>query len=139
MSRQLARETAFKMIFQMDVGKNPLEMAEYTMEEALTDGGISKSECKYILTLVSGVSEKKEELDEFMEAYSKGWALDRINHIEKSIIRLALYEIRYMDIPYEVSVNEAVELAKRYGEEDAYSFVNAILDNARPKKKDEEK
>ena len=74
-----------------------------------------------------------------MEAYSKGWALDRINHIEKSIIRLALYEIRYMDIPYEVSVNEAVELAKRYGEEEAYSFVNAILDNARPKKKDEEK
>lgn len=139
MSRQLARETAFKMIFQMDVGKNPLEMAEYTMEEALTDGGISKGECKYILTLVSGVSEKKEELDEFMEAYSKGWALDRINHIEKSIIRLALYEIRYMDIPYEVSVNEAVELAKRYGEEEAYSFVNAILDNARPKKKDEEK
>ena len=139
MSRQLAREIAFKMIFQMDVGKNPLEMAEYTMEEALADGGISKGECKYILTLVSGVSEKKEELDEFMEAYSKGWALDRINHIEKSIIRLALYEIRYMDIPYEVSVNEAVELAKRYGEEDAYSFVNAILDNARPKKKDEEK
>lgn len=139
MSRQLARETAFKMIFQMDVGKNPLEMAEYTMEEALADGGISKGECKYILTLVSGVSEKKEELDEFMEAYSKGWALDRINHIEKSIIRLALYEIRYMDIPYEVSVNEAVELAKRYGEEEAYSFVNAILDNARPKKKDEEK
>ncbi len=139
MSRQLARETAFKMIFQMDVGKNPLEMAEYTMEEALIDGDISKGECKYILTLVSGVSKKKEELDEFMEAYSKGWALDRINHIEKSIIRLALYEIRYMDIPYEVSVNEAVELAKRYGEEEAYSFVNAILDNARPKKKDEEK
>lgn len=139
MSRQLARETAFKMIFQMDVGKNSLEMAEYTMEEALIDGDISKGECKYILTLVSGVSKKKEELDEFMEAYSKGWALDRINHIEKSIIRLALYEIRYMDIPYEVSVNEAVELAKRYGEEEAYSFVNAILDNARPKKKDEEK
>ena len=123
----------------MDVGKNSLEMAEYTMEEALIDGDISKGECKYILTLVSGVSKKKEELDEFMEAYSKGWALDRINHIEKSIIRLALYEIRYMDIPYEVSVNEAVELAKRYGEEEAYSFVNAILDNARPKKKDEEK
>lgn len=139
MSRQLARETAFKMIFQMDVGKNSLEMAEYTMEEALIDGDISKGECKYILTLVSGVSKKKEELDKFMEAYFKGWALDRINHIEKSIIRLALYEIRYMDIPYEVSVNEAVELAKRYGEEEAYSFVNAILDNARPKKKDEEK
>ena len=55
MSRQLARETAFKMIFQMDVGKNSLEMAEYTMEEALIDGDISKGECKYILKRASSV------------------------------------------------------------------------------------
>lgn len=135
MSRQLARETAFKMIFQMDVGKNPLNVAERTMEEALKEGAINKKDRGYVLELVSGVADKKVELDEFIAAHAKGWTIDRINVIEKNLIRLALYEIRYMDgIPYEVSVNEAIELAKRYGDGDAYSFVNGILDKARPPK-----
>ena len=135
MSRQLARETAFKMIFQMDVGKNALEVAERTMEEALDEGLIKKRDTAYILELVAGVADKKDELDAFIEEHAKGWTLDRINVIEKNLIRLALYEIRHMEnIPYEVSVNEAIELAKRYGEDDAYSFVNGILDKARPPK-----
>ena len=135
MSRQLARETAFKMIFQMDVGKNTIEVAERTMEEALDEGLIKKRENAYILELAAGVADKKDELDAFITEHAKGWTLDRINVIEKNLIRLALYEIRYMEnIPYEVSVNEAIELAKRYGEDDAYSFVNGILDKARPPK-----
>lgn len=135
MSRQLARETAFKMIFQMDVGKNTLEVAERTMEEALDEGLINKKDTAYILELVAGVADKKDELDAFIAEHAKGWTLDRINVIEKNLIRLALYEIRHMEnIPYEVSVNEAIELAKRYGEDDAYSFVNGILDKARPPK-----
>lgn len=135
MSRQLARETAFKMIFQMDVGKNALEVAERTMEEALDEGLIKKKDTAYILELVAGVADKKDELDAFIAEHAKGWTLDRINVIEKNLIRLALYEIRHMEnIPYEVSVNEAIELAKRYGEDDAYSFVNGILDKARPPK-----
>ena len=140
MSRQQARETAFKMIFQMDVGKNPLEVAERTMDEALEEGVISKKERGYILELAAGVADKKDEFDEFISSHAKGWTLDRINVIEKNLIRLALYEIRYMEgIPYEVSVNEAIELAKRYGDDDAYSFVNGVLDNARPKAADGEK
>ena len=135
MSRQLAIETAFKMIFQMDVGKNALEVAERTMEEALDEGLIKKRDTAYILELVAGVADKKDELDAFIAEHAKGWTLDRINVIEKNLIRLALYEIRHMEnIPYEVSVNEAIELAKRYGEDDAYSFVNGILDKARPPK-----
>ena len=135
MSRQLARETAFKMIFQMDVGKNTIEVAERTMEEALDEGLIKKRDTDYILELAAGVADKKDELDAFITEHAKGWTLDRINVIEKNLIRLALYEIRYMEnIPYEVSVNEAIELAKRYGEDDAYSFVNGILDKARPPK-----
>lgn len=135
MSRQQARETAFKMIFQMDVGKNPLEVAELTLEEAVAEKSVSEKERSYIMGLAAGVEEKREELDAFIIEHTKGWTIDRINVIEKNIIRLALYEIRYLDdIPYEVSVNEAIELAKRYGEDDAYSFVNGILDNARPPK-----
>lgn len=121
------------MIFQMDVGKNSLEVAELTLEEALADRTISKNDRNYVMQLVTGVDENRDELDEFIMMYAKGWSIERINIIEKNIIRLALFEIRNMDdIPYEVSVNEAIELAKRYGDKDAYSFVNGILDNARP-------
>lgn len=133
MSRQRARETAFQMIFQMDVGKNPLNIAERTLEEALKEGVIGEKDRDYIIKLVTGVAAKKSEFDEFISAHAKGWTLDRINAIEKNILRLALYEIGYMQgIPYEVAVNEGIELAKKYGEDDAYSFVNGILDNAKP-------
>ena len=136
MSRHQARETAFKMIFQMDVGQNSLEIAERTLEEAMEEKAVSKKERSFVMGLAAGVEEKREELDAFIIEHAKGWTIDRINVIEKNIIRLALYEIRYMDdIPYEVSVNEAIELAKEYGDDDAYSFVNGILDNARPSKK----
>ena len=137
MSRHQARETAFKMIFQMDVGQNPIEIAEGTLEEAIEEKAVSVKERSFVMNLVSGVDDKREELDAFIIEHAKGWTIDRINVIEKNIIRLALYEIRYMDgIPYEVSVNEAIELAKTYGDDDAYSFVNGILDNARPAKTD---
>ena len=136
MSRHQARETAFKMIFQMDVGQNSLEIAERTLEEAVEEKAVSPKERSFVMGLAAGVEEKREELDAFIIEHAKGWTIDRINVIEKNIIRLALYEIRYMDdIPYEVSVNEAIELAKEYGDDDAYSFVNGILDNARPPKK----
>lgn len=135
MSRQQARETAFKMIFQMDVGKNTIEVAELTLKEALEDRSVSENDRNYVMRLVRGVNEKREILDEFITMYAKSWSIGRINTIEKNIIRLALFEIRYMDdIPYEVSMNEAIELAKRYGDADAYSFVNGVLDNARPLK-----
>ncbi len=133
MSRQRARETAFQMIFQMDVGKNPLEIAERTLEEALKEGLIEEKDREFIMKLVAGVAAKKSEFDAFISAHAKGWTLDRINAIEKNILRLSLYEIHYMEeIPYEVAVNEGIELAKKYGEDDAYSFVNGILDNAKP-------
>ena len=139
-SRKNARETAFKMIFQMDVGKNTLSVAEETLNEAVADGLVEERDRDYVLDLVAGVAEKKEETDAFMAKHAKGWTVDRINAVEKNLIRLALYEIFYLkEIPYEVSVNEAVELAKSYGDEDAYGFVNAVLDNARPEKADGEK
>lgn len=123
------------MVFQMDVGKNPLEIAERTLEEALEEGFIEEKDREYIIELATGVAAKKSEFDTFIAAHAKGWTLDRINAIEKNILRLSLYEIGYMDeIPYEVAVNEGIELAKKYGEDDAYSFVNGILDNAKPSK-----
>lgn len=132
MSRAKARETAFRMAFQMDVGKNDFETSKETMLEAIVDGEITKKECPYIENVVQGIAEHREELDAFIEKYAKGWSLQRINPMDKNIIRLALYEVWYVDnIPMEVALNEAIELAKLYGEEDSYSFVNGILDNVK--------
>jgi N utilization substance protein B len=78
--------------------------------------------------LVEGVEEHREELDAEIGSLAKGWKLDRIAALEKSILRVALYEIRYRDdIPDEVAIDEAVSLAKRYCGADAPGFVNGIL------------
>jgi transcription antitermination protein NusB len=78
--------------------------------------------------LVEGVEEHREELDVEIGSLAKGWKLDRIAALEKSILRVALYEIRYRDdIPDEVAIDEAVSLAKRYCGADAPGFVNGIL------------
>jgi N utilization substance protein B len=82
--------------------------------------------------LVEGVEEHREELDVEIGSLAKGWKLDRIAALEKSILRVALYEIRYRDdIPDEVAIDEAVSLAKRYCGADAPGFVNGILGAAR--------
>ncbi len=132
MNRHNARETAFRMIFQMDVGKNEYEMAKETMKEAIVDSQISLEDCPYIEAVVQGVNEKREELDKFIAVHSRGWKLERINPVDRNLIRLALYEVRYVDdVPFEVALDEAVELAKAYGEDESYAFVNGILDNAK--------
>ncbi|MDO4541303.1 MAG: transcription antitermination factor NusB [Bacillota bacterium] len=132
MSRHCARETAFRMLFQMDLGRNNYKEAENTMSEALADKVISKRDCDYIEGVVQGVKKEEEKLDQFIRRYSQGWDINRINPVERNIIRLALYETWFLDdVPMEVALNEAVELAKSYGDHEAYSFVNGILDNVK--------
>lgn len=132
MSRHTARETAFRMLFQMDLGKNDFAAAKNTMDEALANKVIGNKDCVYIETIVKGVQEQRERIDDFIKRNAKGWDIQRINPVERNIIRLALYETWYVqDVPMEVALNEAIELAKIYGEEEAYSFVNGVLDNVK--------
>ena len=130
MSRHNARETAFQMTFQIDVGNNSLETAMGTMQEALADERFRESDCAYIERVVSGIIQERPLLDDFIRRYARNWAPERIHAIDKNIIRLALYEIWFCDdVPTHVAINEAVELAKKYGDDDTYAFVNGILDN----------
>lgn len=79
--------------------------------------------------LVLGVLEHCDELDRLIEKYSENWRLDRINIIERNILRMALFELLYCgEIPPKVSINEAIDLGKRYGSDDSGSFINGILD-----------
>ena len=100
--------------------------------DKLLDGGLVPEEAKandYARELVCGVSAHRAELDRAIGESSQNWAIDRMPVVDRSILRLAIYEMRYVDdVPRSVTINEAVELAKAFGgEDDSHRFVNGIL------------
>lgn len=83
---------------------------------------------EYIVTLVRGVEDHGAELDGYIERHAKGWRFSRIDRVAAAIMRLTMYEILYMpDVPNKVAINEAVEIAKKYLDEDVVRFINGIL------------
>lgn len=125
MGRRAARETALQMLFQMDVGQNDWRMTDLTLAEA----GLSEPNAEFALNLVKGTWEKMPEIDRLIEAYAKEWNIKRLANVDKNILRLAVYELKYIDeAPYNVVINEAIELAKVFSTEDSGAFVNGILD-----------
>jgi len=125
-SRRLAREKALQMLFQMDVGHNSLEIARLTLE----DTEMSPLDKSFTLNLVEGTRNCLGELDRYINKYASEWDVDRMANVDKNLIRMALYEIKYLsDIPLNVSMNEAIELAKIFGSEESAKFVNGVLDN----------
>jgi len=125
MSRRQARERALQVLFQVDVGGADPDMALRLMDEDF--GNLTKSG-DFTKRLVYGVIEHLEPLDRVISNVSKDWSLNRIARVDKSIMRLALFEMLYCDdIPRSVSVNEAVEMGKIFGGEDSGKFINGIL------------
>ncbi|MBQ9267090.1 MAG: transcription antitermination factor NusB [Clostridia bacterium] len=132
MSRKLAREVAFKVIFETAFQKDEeLEkLANMLLKnDEEEEKEITEEDNKYIEEITAGVKEKEEELDHYIGEHLKaGWTTERISKVDIAILRLAIYEILYRDdIPYKVSVNEAVELAKTFSEESSPSFINGVL------------
>ncbi|MEL7564228.1 MAG: transcription antitermination factor NusB [Dehalobacterium sp.] len=126
MSRRLAREKALQMLFQMDVGRNSLETARLTLE----DTEMSPPDKSFTLNLVEGTRNCLGELDTYINKYAAEWDVERMANVDKNLIRMALYEIKYLsDIPLNVSINEAIELAKIFGSEESAKFVNGVLDS----------
>ncbi len=125
-ARSKARELALQMLYQLDMVKIDPEQAL----EAATEGGPLPQEVRdFALQLTRGAAEKKEEIDEHLKSASMHWSIERMAIIDKNILRMAVYELKYIsDIPYKVTINEAVELAKKFGGENSPAFVNGILD-----------
>ncbi|MBI5237997.1 MAG: transcription antitermination factor NusB [Deltaproteobacteria bacterium] len=112
--RHKEREKALQRLYNADISDN------------MPDAGELKG---YGLTLIEGVLERKGEIDSQIEASSDNWTIGRMPVVDRNILRIAVYELRYCtDIPYKVAIDEAVELAKRYGGEGSGAFVNGILD-----------
>ncbi len=127
MTRREIRENTFKLVFNMEFRTDDeyQEQFELYMEAIL---GISESEKDYIHTRLFELIKNVEEIDNCIEAATEGWELNRIGKVELAILRLAVYEAKYdEDIPVNVAINEAVEIAKKFGGEDSPAFVNAVL------------
>lgn len=139
MTRREIRENVFKMLFRIDFWgqddrKEQLDIFKWEMEhntetaEPLDLDTKSVQEIEYIKTKCDAIIDKVGELDEIINQSATGWKTTRMAKVDLTILRLAVYEIRYEeDIPVKVSINEAVELAKKYGTDDSSSFVNGIL------------
>ena len=135
MNRREAREAALCMIFDYsfhsdsDGGEEQLELyLENFQDEGKNNISEELRSDEYFTKVYFGVISTMPELDEIISACSKKWSSKRISRVSKSILRLAIYEIKYLsDIPEQVSINEAVELAKKFDSDDSYTFVNGIL------------
>ena len=139
MTRSTAREIAMHLIYEMDYHEElPEELLRAVFDEGYYPRLAEESELyqdkpnakqmHYIETCVQGVYAKKPEIDGIIERYAVGWKLSRISKVSLAVLRLAIFEILYVeDAPTGVVINEAVEIARRYEEEEKVSFINGIL------------
>lgn len=127
MKRRDARQAVFALIFDKDF--NPEVSCKEVLDNVIECGLIENYDGdEYISRVFFGVFDKLDELDADINRAALGWNAERISRVSRAILRLALYEIRYEDdIPTKIAVNEAVEIAKIYDDEKAFSFINGIL------------
>jgi len=124
-SRKLAREMAVEFLFQIEFQR---EAIKEQVEDFLDSLGEENFDKDYFFEIVNGVMNCLQEINETIESKAKGWKLERIAKIDLAILRVAIYEIKHRDdIPVGVSINEAVELAKKFGTDDSSRFVNGLL------------
>lgn len=121
MNRHIAREKAMQILFQID-------LTDHSLEEVVANFLEEHERDPFLMSIVEGVTEHIDELDHVISQHLENWTLDRIGSVEKSILRIATYEMLYRDdIPTSVSINEAVELAKTFSDDKAGPFVNGVL------------
>ena len=129
MNRTLMRENAFRLLYSLEVQKNKEINIEEQIELYIESNNITNTEAiEYMKDAISGIEKNKVEIKALIEENLKSnWKLERISKIDLSLLELAIYEIKYKEVPYKVAINEAVDLAKKYGEDNSKTFVNGIL------------
>lgn len=126
MNRSKSRELAFKLLYQIEIQK---EIDEKVVELFFENSEVYDPDAReYVKEIAYGVEKEKEKiLEEIEKNIKKDWQIERISKINLVLLKLAIYEILYTKIPYKVAINEAIELAKKYGEDSSHSFINGIL------------
>lgn len=126
MGRRETRECAMKLIYQTMLQRDDVEdqIGRFCEENGLTE----EIELAYFLDVIHGVHAHQQEIDDCLSRHAKGWTIQRMPKVDLSIMRLSCYEMMHRkDIPGSVSINEAVELSKEYGDDASKSFVNGVL------------
>lgn len=126
MNRSKGREQAFKLLYSTEIQH---ESNEEQVELFLENNDIQDENSRaYIKDIINGIKENEEKINKLIaDNLKKDWQLERIPKINVSLLKLAIYEIIYKKIPYKVAINEVVELAKKYGEDNSPMFINGVL------------
>ncbi|MBW1708506.1 MAG: transcription antitermination factor NusB [Deltaproteobacteria bacterium] len=127
-TRRKSREISLQVLFQLETGDKGL-----TLEEVFTlfchNFGAPREARAFAWELVTGVKKHLLEIDDHLNNASEHWRLDRMSHVDRTILRQALYEMLYLnDIPAKVSLNEAIDLGKKFGTDESGAFINGVLD-----------
>ena len=127
MTRSAIREQAFKLLYSLEIQKDINKEEQINLY--LESNQIKDEEAVlYIKDAILGIEKNKKDIDEkIIQNLKSNWKLERVSKIDLTILRLAIYEIKYKELPFKVAINEAVELAKKYGEDTSKNFVNGIL------------
>lgn len=125
MNKSELREELFKLVYSLEVQKNTsIEQIDIFLQDAELSDKNTETIKKAVLKIIEMEFEIKEQISKNLKSE---WTLERISKIDMSILKIAIYEILYMKVPYKVAINEAVELAKKYGEDSSSSFINGVL------------
>lgn len=125
MSRRAAREAALRALYQIDVGRSSHERAlAYNADEM----GLDENARRFARSLIEGTLANLSQIDGVIAKFSQNWSVERLARTDRNILRMAIYELLFQDqVPESVAINEAVELAKAYGDVDSAKFINGIL------------
>ncbi|MDR2428999.1 MAG: transcription antitermination factor NusB [Candidatus Margulisbacteria bacterium] len=129
--RSTARRLAMQVLFQLDAGQNDLD---FLLEQSARRERLIADTVRFAGELANGARGHLAELDKYIAEKSIGWSLTRITGVDRAILRLAVYEIRFLRTPPSVAINEAVELAKKFSTAESAKFVNGILGGLAEKK-----
>ena len=127
MGRKLAREETMKLLFQMELNK---DFSDNVMDLFFNENEFNDEEIKYITDAINTIRKNINKIDSKIKDNIRGWKLERLAKVDLSVLRIAVYENDYRDdIPVEVSINEAIEICKKYSTDESSKFVNGVLGN----------
>lgn len=124
-NRSELREMIMKVLYQISIMKDTL--LPYDIESLIKEQ--AEIENEFVKTIVFGVEEKKDELDQLANKYLVDWQINRLNKVDQAILRMGIYELLYTETPSIVAINEAIELSKRYSDEKVTKMINGVLDH----------
>ena len=133
-SRSAARELALQMLYQADLNR---DATEHEIADQMRERMERADLFEWGFGLVKGVAEKRDEIDALIDGVSENWSLRRMAPTDRNLLRLGCYEMMHYDTPYGVVINEAVDMAKKFGSAESSKFVNGVLDKLVPADKRE--